>query len=275
MNARAINRQGALRLLNGTGDGGLHRLLRLGVDRRLSRGCTDGLVRVLIADAEALVRAGYRALLEREERIVVVGEAASGAEAVEVAAATGPHVVLLDLGLSGLDDLDGTGGIVSHRALVGVAVMLMVSSRADARVFDGLLAGAVGVLEKGACPEDLIEAVRVLAGGQALLPAGAVRRLLRERPPLPLLRHAGPAQLQELTGREREVLTLAARGLSNAEIAARLVVSPKTAKTHISHAMLKLGAHHRAQLVALAYETGLVRPGDDAPLSEDRVLVTA
>jgi DNA-binding NarL/FixJ family response regulator len=241
----------------------------------MSVGRFEGLVRVLIADAEALVRAGYRALLEREEKIVVVGEAASGAEAVEVAAATGPDVVLLDLGLSGPDDRDGVAGIVSHPALGGVAAMLMVSSRADARVFDGLLAGAVGVLEKDACPRDLIEAVRVLARGQALLPAGAVRRLLRELPSRPLLSHAGPSRLQELTEREREVLALAAKGLSNEEIAARLVVSPKTAKTHVSHAMLKLGAHHRAQLVALAYETGLVRPGHVAPHSEDRVLVSA
>jgi DNA-binding NarL/FixJ family response regulator len=262
-------------MLNGTGDGASPRQFRFAAGKRLSVGRCEGLVRVLIADAEALVRAGYRALLEREEKIVVVGEAATGAEAVEVAAGTGPDVVLLDLGMSGLDDREGTAGIVSHPALGGSAVMLMVSSRADVRVFEGLLAGAVGVLEKDACPQDLIEAVRGLARGQALLPAGAVRRLLRELPSRPLIGHAGLSRLEELTEREREVLALAAKGLSNEEIASQLVVSPKTAKTHVSRAMLKLGAHHRAQLVALAYETGLVRPGHVAPRSEDRVLVTA
>jgi DNA-binding NarL/FixJ family response regulator len=264
--------QGALRVLNGTGDGASPRQFRFAAGKRLSVGRCEGVVRVLIADAEALVRAGYRALLEREEKIVVVGEAANGAEAVEVAAATGPDVVLLDLGLPGLDDREGPGGIVSHPALGASAVMLMVSSRADARVYEGLLAGAVGVLEKDACPQDLINGVRVLARGQALLPAGAVRRLCRELPSRPLLCHGAPSRLEELTEREREVLALAAKGLNNEEIATKLVVSPKTAKTHVSHAMLKLGAHHRAQLVALAYETGLVRPGQVAHSAEDPIL---
>jgi DNA-binding NarL/FixJ family response regulator len=275
MNEDHVDPQPAIRLLNGTRDVGPQRPFSLAGGKRFSVGRRERLVRVLIADSEALVRAGYRALLERAERIVVVGEAGSGAEAVEVAAATGPDVVLLDLGLSALGDWEGTAGVVSHPALKGVAVMLMVSSRTDARVFEGLLAGAVGVLEKDAYPEDLIEAVRVLSRGQALLPVGAVRRLMRELPSRPLLSRAGGGELKDLTGREREVLALAAKGLSNDEIAARLVVSPKTAKTHVSHAMLKLGAHHRAQLVALAYETGLVRPGDPAHRSEDRLLVTA
>lgn len=275
MSEHNVNGQGPLRVLNGTGERGSPPQFAFAAGKRVSAGRCEGLVRVLIADSEALVRAGYRALLEREEQVVVVGEAANGAEAVEVAAATGPDVMLLDLGLSGLDDGEGTAGIVSHPALGGAAVMLMVSSRADVRVFEGLLAGAVGVLEKDACPQDLVEAVRVLARGQALLPAAAVRRLMRELPPRPLLGHAGPSRLEELTEREREVLVLAAKGLSNEEIATRLVVSPKTAKTHVSHTMLKLGAHHRAQLVALAYETGLVRPGHVAPRAEDRVLVGA
>jgi DNA-binding NarL/FixJ family response regulator len=214
-------------------------------------------IRVLVAAGHALVRAGYRAVLERDDRIEVVAEAASGLEALARAAATAPDVALLDLELPGLDDLQTTATIVSDPAFDGVAVMLITLSETDERVFSALRAGATGVLSNDAEPAELIRALRVLAEGQALLPAGAVRRLLAELPPR--AQHSSPpTELDELTDREREVMALVGMGLSNDQIAAQLVISPATAKTHVSRAMIKLQARDRAQLVVLAYETGLV-----------------
>jgi DNA-binding NarL/FixJ family response regulator len=213
-------------------------------------------IRVLIAGSHALIRAGYCALLEAEERIKVIAEAASGRQAIALATATRPHVVLLDVGLPGLDAIETVAAIASQA--VDAAVMLIVPRDADECVLRALEAGAAGVLRRDADSDELIRAVQVLAQGDALLSFGAMRSLLAQLPAEPLRSRARPSRLDELTAREREVMALAATGLSNGEIAEQLVISPKTAKTHISRAMIKLGAHDRAQLVILAYETGLV-----------------
>jgi DNA-binding NarL/FixJ family response regulator len=222
-------------------------------------------VRVLIAEGEALVRAGYRALLESDELIKVVGEAASGQNAVLLAEETHPDVVLVDLGLPGVDVLE-TIERLSQTA--SAAVMLLAPHGNDERVLAALRAGAAGVLDKGQSAE-LIRAVQVLARGDGLLSVGLVRSLLEARSKPQLGRGPLPQQLDELTAREREVVALVARGLSNAEIAEQLVISPKTAKTHVSHAMVKVGARHRAQLVVLAYEAGLVVPEGSGPSDSD------
>jgi DNA-binding NarL/FixJ family response regulator len=218
----------------------------------------DTPVRVLIADDTALVRAAYRAVLERDERIEVVCEAAGGEQAVALAREAVPDVALVDWALPGLDDV---GAIA---AFAPVAVIEIASCGSDELVFSALGAGAVGVLPEDLEPGELIGAVHLLAGGQALLPARAVRRLLEGSPRLCHLRGPPLERLDELTDREREVLALVGRGLSNGDIAAQLVISPATAKTHVSRAMFKLKAHHRAQLAVLAFETGLVVPASDA-----------
>ena len=214
-------------------------------------------IRVLTAVGQALVRASYRVLLEHDERIEVVGEATSNQHAFVLAAEAAPDVALLDLGLPGFEDFETVHGIVSHPAFAGVAVMLIAGHQDDERVLCAVRAGAVGVLSKDAEPGELIRAVRLLAQGNALLPAGVVRRLLAELPPSRQPRRP-PDRLDELTNREREVVGLVATGLSNGEIGAQLVISPATAKTHVSRAMIKLNARDRAQLVVFAYETGLV-----------------
>jgi DNA-binding NarL/FixJ family response regulator len=218
----------------------------------------DTSIRVLIAEGQALVRAAYGVLLERDELIEVVGEAASGEQALALARETAPDVALLDLALPGLD------AVGTIAALAPVAVIVVAPCESDELIFNALRAGAVGVLRDDAEPAELIQALHLLAGGQALLPVGAVRRLLDIYPPLCHLRRPPSGRLNELTDREREVLALVGRGLSNGEIAAHLVISPATAKTHVSRAMLKLKAHDRAQLAVLAFETGLVLPAGDA-----------
>jgi DNA-binding NarL/FixJ family response regulator len=229
----------------------------------------DASIRVLTAAGQRLVRASYRALLERDERIEVVGEAASEHQAFVLAQDTTPDVALLDLGLPGLNDLATGTAIISHPAFDRVAVMLIADRANDERVLSAVRAGAVGVLSRDAEPAELIHAVRLLAGGDALLPVGVVRRLLAERPLSRQLRR-GRDQLDELTEREREVVALVATGLSNAEIAAQLVISPATAKTHVSHAMVKLHARDRAKLVVLAYEAGLMPARTHAPHPAER-----
>jgi DNA-binding NarL/FixJ family response regulator len=217
-------------------------------------------IRVLIAEGRSLVRAGYRMLLELDERVEVVGEAASGHWAVVLAANTQPDVVLLDLGLPGLEHPDAAGRIISHPALAGAAVMIMTPSLEDERVIGTLRAGAMGVVTKDADPAELRRAVEALAAGQALFPPLAIRRLISQLPPH-ALGHQPPAeQLEALTDREREVVALVGVGLTNGEIAERLVISSATAKTHVYRTMTKLNARHRAELVVLAYETGLVLP---------------
>jgi DNA-binding NarL/FixJ family response regulator len=257
VSGHALSIPSRLRLLK-EGDGN-HPPGEIGVDHggqsRATRGETS--IRVLIAAGPALVRASYRALLEHDERIEVVAEAASSQQALALATATTPDVALLNLELPGLDDHQATAAIVSHPALARIPVMLIALNDTDERVLTALRAGATGVLSNDARPAELIRALRLLAEGQALLPAGAVRRLLSELPPSQPP-GAGSSGLKELTEREREVLALVGLGLSNPEIAAQLVISPATAKTHVSRAMVKLHARDRAQMVVLAYQSGLV-----------------
>ncbi len=217
-------------------------------------------IRVLLADDQALVRAGFRALLDAQDGIEVVGEAADGREAVEETRALTPDVVLMDIRMPALDGIAATREIAADPKLAGVRIVILTTFELDEYVFDAIRAGAAGFLVKDTKPSDLIDAVRVVAAGDALLSPSVTRRLIGEfaarakQPPR-------AAALEELTDREREVMSLAAAGLSNEQIAERLVVSSATAKTHVSRAMIKLGARDRAQLVVIAYESGLVRPG--------------
>jgi DNA-binding NarL/FixJ family response regulator len=217
-------------------------------------------IRVLLADDQTLVRSGFRALLERAEEIEVVGEAADGAEAVERVRAERPHVVLMDIRMPGVDGLEATRQITADPKLADVRVIMLTTFELDEYVFEALHAGASGFLLKDVEPDELREAVRVVARGEALLSPSVTRRLIREFVAQPGRHRPSPELLAELTEREREVLALVAQGLSNQEIAERLVISPATAKTHVSRTMMKLHAHDRAQLVVLAYETGIVRP---------------
>ena len=218
------------------------------------------MIRVLIADDQELVRAGFRALLDAQDDLEVVGEADDGAQAVELAHELHPDVVLMDIRMPVLDGLAATREIASDERLGGVRIVILTTFEVDEYVFEAIRSGAAGFLVKDTKPAELIEAVRVVAGGEGLLSPSVTRRLIAEF----AVRAKEPPRseaLAELTEREREVMALAATGLSNEEIARRLIVSSATAKTHISRAMIKLGARDRAQLVVLAYETGLVRPG--------------
>jgi DNA-binding NarL/FixJ family response regulator len=217
-------------------------------------------IRVLLADDQNLVRAGFRVLLERGDDIEVVGEAADGAEAVDRARAARPDVVLMDIRMPVLDGLEATRRIAADELLTGVRVVVLTTFELDDYVFEALRAGASGFLLKDIDPDDLRQAVRVVAAGNALLSPSVTRRLITEFATRPA-RASDPARLAALTEREREVLGLVAGGLSNDEIGRRLFMSPATAKTHVSRAMAKLGVRDRAQLVVLAYETGLVTPG--------------
>jgi DNA-binding NarL/FixJ family response regulator len=216
-------------------------------------------IRVLLVDDQTLVRSGFRALLERAEEIEVIGEAADGAEAVERARTEQPDVVLMDIRMPGVDGLEATQRITSDVRLAHVRVIILTTFELDEYVFEALHAGASGFLLKDVEPDDLRDAVRVVAQGEALLAPSVTRRLIREFVAQPGRHRPPPERLDVLTEREREVMTLVAAGLSNQEIAERLVISPATAKTHVSRTMMKLHAHDRAQLVVLAYETGLVR----------------
>jgi DNA-binding NarL/FixJ family response regulator len=217
-------------------------------------------IRVLLADDQALVRAGFGALLDAQTDIEVVGEAADGAEAVRLALATTPDVVLMDIRMPVLDGLEATRRIAADPRCAGVRVVILTTFELDEYVFEALRVGASGFLVKDTEPVDLLRGVRAVAAGDALLSPGVTRRLIaefasRSKAPSP------PKSLDALTDREREVMALVAEGLSNEDIASRLFVSPATAKTHVSRAMIKLGARDRAQLVVYAYEAGLVRPG--------------
>jgi DNA-binding NarL/FixJ family response regulator len=213
-------------------------------------------IRVVVADGQALVRAGFRVLLEGEQGIAVAGEAASGDETVALARHIKPDVVLVDIGLPGLDALEATRQIAADPELQDVQVMILTTHDCDEHVFGALRAGASGFLVKDTEPTDLLHAVRVLARGDALLAPSVTRRVIAELNSQP--DRQSPAQLEELTAREREVMALVAEGLTNREIAERLVVSPATARTHVSRAMVKLDARNRAQLVVVAYQSGLV-----------------
>jgi DNA-binding NarL/FixJ family response regulator len=218
------------------------------------------MIRVLLADDQALVRGGFRALLDAEDDLEVVGEASDGEEALRLARARRPDVVLMDIRMPGVDGLAATRAIAEDERLAGVRVVILTTFDLDEYVYEALAGGASGFLVKDTEPAELIAGVRAVARGDALLSPGVTRRLIaqfasRARSPSPF------TGLDELTERESEIVTLVGTGLSNQEIADRLVVSPLTAKTHVSRAMVKLGARDRAQLVVIAYEAGLVRPG--------------
>jgi DNA-binding NarL/FixJ family response regulator len=217
-------------------------------------------IRVLLADDQALVRAGFRALLDAEDDIEVVGEAADGQEAVELARRLAPDIVLMDIRMPGLDGLAATRALATDERLVDLRIVILTTFDLDEYVFEALRIGASGFLVKSTEPVELLRGVRAVASGDALLSPGVTKRLVAEYASRSASPGAAP-ELDRLTDREREVMALVAAGLTNDEIAERLVVSPATAKTHVSRAMVKLGARDRAQLVVFAYETGLVRPG--------------
>jgi DNA-binding NarL/FixJ family response regulator len=218
------------------------------------------MIRVLLADDQALVRAGFAALIDAQDGMQVVGQADDGDEAVRLVGETRPDVVLMDIRMPGTDGLAATRAIAADKSLAGVRVVILTTFELDEYVFEALRAGATGFLVKHTEPAELIRAVRTVAAGEALLSPGVTRRLIAEfagrakTPP-------ATARLDALTGREREIVAVVAEGLSNDEIAGRLFLSPATVKTHVNRAMTKLGARDRAQLVVLAYEAGLVRPG--------------
>jgi DNA-binding NarL/FixJ family response regulator len=220
----------------------------------------SGTVRVAIAECQALVRGGFHALLEGQADMTVVGEAGDGEEAVAVVERERPDVMLIDIGLPGIDGLEVTRRILDTPALADVRVVILSTSESDEHLFGALRAGASGFLAKDIKASDLVETVRAVARGEALLSRGVTRRLIAEIASHPDPYRPSPEELEELTAREREVMALVARGLSNDEIAERLVISVATAKTHVSRALRKVDARDRAQLVALAYETGLVYP---------------
>jgi DNA-binding NarL/FixJ family response regulator len=223
-------------------------------------------IRVILADDQALVRSGFRAMLERSQEIEVIGEAADGAQAVECVRTKRPDVVLMDIRMPDVDGLEATRRIGADPSLADVRVIMLTTFELDEYVFQALHAGASGFLLKTVEPAELRDAVRVVAQGEALLSPSVTRRLIHEFVSRPGRDRPPPEQLESLTEREREVMSLVAEGLSNQEIAEQLVISPATAKTHVSHAMTKLHARDRAQLVVLAYQTGLVLPRQ--PLSQ-------
>ncbi|MFC9909863.1 response regulator [Streptomyces sp. NPDC059862] len=218
------------------------------------------MIRVLLADDQSLVRAGFRALLDAQPDIEVAGEASDGAEALRKVRELRPDVVLMDIRMPALDGLAATRRITEDAGLEDVKVVMLTTFELDEYVFEAIRSGASGFLVKDTEPEELLRAVRAVVAGDALLSPGVTRRLIAEFAARSKEPTAADA-LAELTEREREVMALVGLGLSNEEIARRLVVSPLTAKTHVSRTMVKLGARDRAQLVVLAYESGLVRPG--------------
>jgi DNA-binding NarL/FixJ family response regulator len=217
-------------------------------------------IRVLVADDQAAVRAGFAALITGEEDMTVVGEARDGRQAVDMARRFFPEVVLMDIRMPLLDGIEATRLICSDTTLSDARVLVLTTFDLDEYVYGALRAGASGFLLKDAGPAELLRAIRTVSDGDALLAPSVTRRLITEFAARPDPR-TPPAQLAELTQREREILRLVAAGLSNADIAARLVISPLTAKTHVSRILAKLDCRDRAQLVTLAYETGFVTVG--------------
>jgi DNA-binding NarL/FixJ family response regulator len=219
-------------------------------------------IHVLLADDQALIRGGFAALVGSADDMTVVGEAADGEQALDQARALRPDVVLMDVRMPGTDGISATSLITADPELADVKVLVLTTFEADDHVLAALRAGASGFLGKGVEPVELLDAIRVVARGEALLSPRATKGLIERLLAQPVDGDVVDASLDVLTEREREVVALVARGMSNDDIAAALVVSPLTAKTHVNRAMTKLGARDRAQLVVIAYQTGLVRVGD-------------
>ncbi|MFB7733270.1 response regulator [Streptomyces sp. NPDC056112] len=217
------------------------------------------MIRVLLVDDQPLLRSGFRALLDMEDDIEVVAEAGDGLEGLALVREHLPDIALIDVRMPVLDGIEVTRRIAADPALSGVHVVILTNYGLDEYVFDALRAGAAGFLVKDIVPEDFLHAVRVAARGDALLAPSITRKLISRYVTQPLDTGAGPG-LKELTNREREAVALVAQGLSNDQIADRMVISPMTAKTHVNRAMVKLRVRDRAQLVVLAYESGLVTP---------------
>lgn len=219
-------------------------------------------IRVVLADDQTLIRAGFRVLIESASDLIVVGEAATGAEAVALARSKRADVVLMDIRMPDMDGIAATREITSDDDLAGVRVIMLTTFEIDELVVQAIRAGASGYVGKGIEPAELLDAIRIVASGDALLSPRATRGLLSQladqagAPPAPEAK-----EFERLTPREREVVILVASGFSNDEIADRLFLSPLTVKTHVNRAMMKLGARDRAQLVVLAYEGGLIQPG--------------
>ena len=218
------------------------------------------MIRVLIADDQALVRAGFRSILQTADGIEVVAEAADGDEAIRQCRHHRPDVILMDIRMPGTDGLEATRHICASTGATGPRVIILTTYEADEYVYAAINAGASGFLVKDTEPADLFQAVRVVAGGDALLSPRVTRRLIADIATRPDRERATPHSLSGLTDRERQVMALVAEGLSNVDIARELVLSPQTAKTHVNRAMTKLGVRDRAQLVVIAYETGLIGP---------------
>lgn len=220
-------------------------------------------IRVLVADDQALVRQGFCALISAEDDLEIVGEAANGSEAIDLAFATRPDVILMDVRMPELDGIAATDRITSDERLASTRVLVLTTFDLDQYVYAALRAGASGFLLKDTAPQQLLDGIRVVAAGDALIAPRITRRLISEFAARP--EGANDASVAGLTPREREVLAEIGRGRNNAEIAEQLFISPLTAKTHVSRIMTKLAARDRAQLVVIAYETGLVTPGGASP----------
>jgi DNA-binding NarL/FixJ family response regulator len=224
----------------------------------------DAVIRVAVADDQPLVRTGIATMITHAGDLLLVGEAADGEEAVELARRDRPDVLLMDVRMPGLDGIEATRRITTESHTAAVRIIMLTTFDLDEHVHSALRAGASGFLLKDVTPEDLFTAIRIVAAGDALLAPSVTRRLIAEFAARPTSEVTNVRRLRRLTEREREILALVAGGLSNDEIASGLVISPATAKTHVSHLITKLGVRDRAQLVMLAYETGLVRPGGDS-----------
>jgi DNA-binding NarL/FixJ family response regulator len=219
-------------------------------------------IRVVLADDQALIRSGFRLLIDSADDLEVVGEAGTGDDAVRLARSTRADVVLMDIRMPGMDGIGATREITGDDDLAGVKVVVLTTFEMDAYVIEAVRAGASGFLSKSIEPADLLGAIRTVAGGDALLSPRATQALMAEFATTAATPSIPDGTLDALTARERELMTLAAHGLSNDQIAERLFLSPLTVKTHINRAMMKLAVRDRAQLVVLAYQTGLVRPSD-------------
>ncbi|TDD70817.1 response regulator [Actinomadura rubrisoli] len=223
------------------------------------------MIRVLIVDDQTIVRAGFAALLAAQEDITVIGEAGDGREAVRLAGQDRPDVVVMDIRMPGMDGIEATRRILALPGADSVRVLVLTTFDVDEYVYDALAVGASGFLLKDATADELVSAVRVVARGDSLLAPQVTGRLIREFTKQRRSRPQAPSELSTLTARENEVLVLIAGGLSNGEIAQRLVVSEHTVKTHVARVFTKLGLRDRAQAVMLAYESGVVVPGENAP----------